>query len=160
MAVTKNRKRGREKEARRDEQKEVNIMNKKTQPRRDGRGKLERAVILPENILQDKLAFLSHFPYNHHTKSLDLVCKAARKALRAGMPTPQAVSEVLADLCWRQGGDFGGPYDTTRRLLAQQPEAIHAGAKWGLWWESLTPRERKALNRESLERLMSGVRRA
>jgi len=114
-------------------------------------------VGIPNDILHTRLTFLSHFPHNHHTLALDLVCKAARKALRAGMPTPQAVSEVLSDLCRRHGGDFGGPYDTTHRLLAQQPEAIHAGAKWGLWWESLTPRERKALNRESLERLMSEV---
>jgi hypothetical protein len=132
-------------------------MNKKTPPPGRAGSSKGCAVNIPKPILQDKLSFLSHFPHNHHTAALDLVCKAARKALRAGMPTPQAVSEVLLDLCRRFWGDFGGPYDTTRRLLAHHPEVIHAGARWALWWESLTPRERKALNRESLERLMSEV---
>lgn len=114
-------------------------------------------MAVPNDILRARAVFLIHYPPAHHAEALDLLCKAARKALRAGVLTPQAVSGVLAGLCRKHGSDLGGLYDTTRRLLWQHPEAIRAGAKWGLWWESLTPRERKALNRENLERVMPEV---
>ncbi|GIW28076.1 MAG: hypothetical protein KatS3mg070_1439 [Meiothermus sp.] len=108
--------------------------------------------MLPENILQDKLAFLSHFPHNQRSAANNILLEA----VRAGCNEPnQVVGYALETACRRCHLEAA----QTLRLLSELDfEALLAGARWALWWESLSPEEKRRFREgraeEAIERWM------
>lgn len=108
--------------------------------------------MLPENILQDKLAFLSHFPHNQRATATNFLLQA----IRAGCNEPnQVVGYALETACRRCHLEAA----QTLRLLSELDfEALLAGARWALWWESLSPEEKRRFREgraeEAIERWM------
>jgi hypothetical protein len=109
--------------------------------------------MLPENILQDKLAFLSHFPLEQRSTANNFLLEA----VRAGCNEPnQVVGYALETACRRCHLEAA---QTLRLLSHLDPEALLAGARWALWWESLSPEEKRRFREgraeEAIERWMA-----
>ncbi|AWR86674.1 hypothetical protein [Meiothermus taiwanensis] len=108
--------------------------------------------MLPENILHARLTFLSHFPHNQRATATNFLLQA----IRAGCNEPnQVVGYALETACRRCHLEAA---QTFLSLFENNPEALLAGARWALWWESLSPEEKQQLREgraeEAIERWM------
>ena len=93
--------------------------------------------MLPENILQDRLTYLSYFPHNQRATATNFLLEA----VRAGCNAPhQVVGYALETACRRYHLEAA---QTLFLLSHLDPEALLAGARWALWWESLPPEEKR-----------------
>jgi len=93
--------------------------------------------MLPENILQDRLTYLSYFPHNQRATATNFLLEA----VRAGCNAPhQVVGYALETACRRCHLEAA---QTLFLLSDLDPEALLAGARWALWWESLSPEEKR-----------------
>jgi len=93
--------------------------------------------MLPENILQDRLTYLSYFPHNQRATANNFLLQA----VRAGCNAPhQVVGYALETACRRYHLEAA---QTLFLLSDLDPEALLAGARWALWWESLSPEEKR-----------------
>jgi hypothetical protein len=111
--------------------------------------------VVPEAILHDREAFLSHFTTEQRSAAMNLVLAA----VRAGCSEPnQVVGYVIATAERRLKLGWGA--ELAQAVLALDREALLAGARWGLWWESLPYAERQRLKQErstpAIERYMAG----
>lgn len=111
-------------------------------------------MLIPENILHDRLTYLAYFPPEQRSTAANSLLEA----VRAGCSEPHQVVgyalEKAARRTWNEAAH-------TLRLLAElDPEALLAGARWALWWESLPYAERQRLKAERsepvIERWMAG----
>ena len=93
--------------------------------------------MLPENILQDRLTFLSYFPPEQRSAANNFLLEA----VRAGCNEPNQVVgyalETARCRCHLEAAQ------TLLLLSHLDPEALLAGARWALWWESLSPEEKR-----------------
>jgi hypothetical protein len=109
-------------------------------------------VGIPNDILHARLTFLSHFPHNQRATATNFLLQA----IRAGCNEPnQVVGYALETACRRCHLEAA----QTLRLLSELDfEALLAGARWALWWESLSPEEKQQLREgraeEAIERWM------
>lgn len=100
---------------------------------------------IPNDILQDKLAFLSHFPHNQRATANNLLLEA----VRAGCSEPHQVVGYALETARRR---YHLEAAQTLLLLSHlDPEALLAGARWALWWESLPPAEKHRFRAERSE---------
>jgi len=97
----------------------------------------------PEEL---KRLYLSFFPFPQRSGAANHVLGA----VRAGCNEPNQVVGYCLE-CARQKL----PYSEVARLylLVYQldPDAIYAGARWALWWESLSPAEKAAYRKPRQE---------
>lgn len=102
-------------------------------------------MAVPEPILQDKLAFLSHFPPEQRSTAANNLLEA----VRAGCSDPhQVVGYALEKAARRSWSEAA---QTLLLLFHLDPEALLAGARWALWWESLPLLERQRIKAERSE---------
>lgn len=101
--------------------------------------------MLPENILQDKLAFLSHFPPEQRSTAANNLLEA----VRAGRSEPHQVVGYALETAYRRCHLEAA--QTLLLLSNLNPEALLAGARWALWWESLSPEEKRRFREERAE---------
>jgi len=101
--------------------------------------------MLPENILQDRLTFLSYFPPEQRSAANNFLLEA----VRAGCNEPNQVVgyalETARCRCHLEAAQ------TLSLLSHLDPEALVAGARWALWWESLSPEEKRRFREERAE---------
>ncbi|WP_223299660.1 DUF3072 domain-containing protein [Meiothermus taiwanensis] len=97
---------------------------------------------IPNDILHARLAFLSHFPHNQRATATNFLLQA----IRAGCNEPnQVVGYALETACRRCHLEAA----QTLLLLSELDfEALLAGARWALWWESLPPAEKHRIRAE------------
>ena len=101
--------------------------------------------MLPENILQDKLAYLSYFPPEQRSTAANNMLEA----VRAGCSEPHQVVGYALEKATRRSWNEAAQ---TLRLLSELDfEALLAGARWALWWESLPLLERQRIKAERSE---------
>jgi hypothetical protein len=101
--------------------------------------------MLPENILQDRLTYLSYFPHNQRSTANNFLLEA----VRAGCNEPnQVVGYALETARCRCRLEAA---QTLSLLSHLDPEALLAGARWALWWESLSPEEKRRFREERAE---------
>lgn len=109
----------------------------------------------PNDILHDRLAYLTYFPTEQRSSAVNILLEA----VRAGCSEPHQVVgyalEKAARRTWNEAAR------RTLRLLSELDfEALLAGARWALWWESLPYAERQRLKAERsepvIERWMAG----
>jgi hypothetical protein len=110
--------------------------------------------VIPEAILHDREAFLGHFSTEQKSAAANLILKA----VRAGCDNPhQVVGFVTAEAERRLALGWGD--GLARAVLRLDREALLAGARWALWWESLPYAERQRLKQErstpAIERYMA-----
>ena len=92
---------------------------------------------IPNDILQDKLTFLSYFPPEQRSTANNFLLQA----VRAGCNEPnQVVGYALETARCRYHLEAA---QTLLLLSNLDPEALLAGARWALWWESLSPEEKR-----------------
>ncbi|GIW28753.1 MAG: hypothetical protein KatS3mg070_2116 [Meiothermus sp.] len=107
---------------------------------------------IPNDILRDRLTYLAYFPPEQRSTAANSLLEA----VRAGCSEPhQAVSYALEKAARRTWNEAAH----TLRLLAELDfEALLAGARWALWWESLSPEEKRRFREgraeEAIERWM------
>jgi hypothetical protein len=111
--------------------------------------------VIPEAILQDRETFLGNFTTEQKSAAMNLVLGA----VRAGCDNPhQVVGFVTAEAERRL--KLGWGVEVAQALLWLDREALLAGARWALWWESLPYAERQRLKLErstpAIERYMEG----
>ena len=100
---------------------------------------------IPNDILHARLTFLSHFPHNQRATATNILLEA----VRAGCSIPHLVVFYAVETALRR---FHLEAAHTLRLLSHlDPEALLAGARWALWWESLPPEEKQRLRKERAE---------
>lgn len=112
------------------------------------------AVNIPDPILHDRLTFLAHFPHNQRATATNVLLSA----VRAGCSNPHQVVGYALESARRR---YWNEACLTLVLLAElDPEALEAGARWALWWESLPREEKQRLKSErageAVERWMEG----
>lgn len=100
---------------------------------------------IPNDILHARLVFLSYFPPEQRSTAANILLKA----VRAGCSEPHQVVgyalEQAAHRTWNEAAH-------TLLLLADLDfEALLAGARWALWWESLPFLERQRIKAERSE---------
>ena len=93
--------------------------------------------MLPENILQDRLTYLSYFPHNQRSTANNFLLEA----IRAGCNEPNQVVGYALETARRRRHLEAA--QTLLLLSHLDPEALVAGARWALWWESLPPEEKR-----------------
>jgi len=104
-------------------------------------------------VLLSRLTFLSHFPPNQRATATNFLLEA----IRAGCNEPnQVVGYALETACRRCHLEAA---QTFLSLFENNPEALLAGARWALWWESLSPEEKRRFREgraeEAIERWMA-----
>ena len=104
-------------------------------------------------ILQERGLFLSHFPPEYRSTAANCLLEAVRR----GCTTPPEVVDHALSAAYRR--IYGSEAFTLLLLLAEEdPKALLAGARWALWWESLSPEEKQQLREgraeEAIERWM------
>lgn len=109
---------------------------------------------VPERILHDRAAFLAYFPRNQRATAINVLLSA----VRAGCCNVHQVVGYALESARRR---YWNEACLTLVLLAElDPEALEAGARWGLWWESLPREEKQRLKSErageAVERWMEG----
>ncbi|GIW31056.1 MAG: hypothetical protein KatS3mg071_1230 [Meiothermus sp.] len=109
---------------------------------------------IPENILHARQTFLSHFTDSQRSTANNLLLEA----VRAGCSEPHQVVGYALETARRRCHLEAAQ---TLLLLAELDfEALLAGARWALWWESLPYAERQRLKAERsepvIERWMAG----
>lgn len=97
---------------------------------------------IPEPILHDRLAFLAHFPPEQRSTAANNLLEA----VRAGCSEPHQVVGFALEKA-RQRSDLEAA-QTLLLLSHLDPEALLAGARWALWWESLPPAEKHRVRAE------------
>ena len=100
---------------------------------------------IPNDILQDKLAFLSYFPHNQRATANNFLLEA----VRAGCNEPKQVVGYALETARRRCHLEAA--QTLSLLSHLDPEALLAGARWALWWESLSPEEKRRFREERAE---------
>ena len=101
--------------------------------------------MLPENILQDRLTYLSYFPHNQRSTANNFLLEA----IRAGCNEPNQVVGYALETARRRRHLEAA--QTLLLLSHLDPEALVAGARWALWWESLSPEEKRRFREERAE---------
>lgn len=102
------------------------------------------------SILQERELFLSYFPPEYRSTAANCLLEAVRQ----GCTTPQEVMDHALSAAYRR--IYGSEAFTLLLLLAEEdPEALLAGARWALWWESLPFDERQRIKRERSEEALS-----
>ncbi|GEM83622.1 hypothetical protein [Meiothermus hypogaeus] len=100
---------------------------------------------IPEPILHDRLAFLSHFPPEQRSTAANNLLEA----VRAGCSEPHQVVGYALEKAARR---YHLEAAQTLLLLPELDfEALLAGARWALWWESLPPAEKRRIREERAE---------
>ena len=99
----------------------------------------------PNDILHARLTYLSYFPPEQRSTAANNMLEA----VRAGCSEPhQVVGYALETACRRCHLEAA----QTLRLLSELDfEALLAGARWALWWESLPLLERQRIKGERAE---------
>ena len=95
------------------------------------------AVGIPDDILHARLTFLSHFPHNQRSSANNFLLEA----VRAGCNEPHQVVGYALETARRRCHLEAA--QTLSLLSHLDPEALLAGARWALWWESLSPEEKR-----------------
>ncbi|MCX7802289.1 MAG: hypothetical protein N2313_04625 [Meiothermus ruber] len=101
--------------------------------------------MLPENILHARQTFLSHFTDSQRSTANGFMLEA----VRAGCSEPHQVVGFALEKA-RQRSDLEAA-QTLLLLFHLDPEALLAGARWALWWESLPLLERQRIKAERSE---------
>ena len=103
------------------------------------------AVGIPNDILPARLTFLSYFPPEQRSAANNFLLQA----VRAGCNEPnQVVGYALETARCRYHLEAA---QTLLLLSNLDPEALLAGARWALWWESLSPEEKRRFREERAE---------
>ncbi len=100
---------------------------------------------IPENILHARLAFFSHFPHNQWATAANMLLEA----VRAGCSEPHQVVGYAVEKARRRYWNEAAC--SLVELSELDPEALLAGARWALWWESLPPAEKHRFRAERAE---------
>ena len=103
------------------------------------------AVGIPDDILHARLTFLSHFPHNQRSSANNFLLEA----VRAGCNEPHQVVGYALETARRRCHLEAA--QTLSLLSHLDPEALLAGARWALWWESLSPEEKRRFREERAE---------
>ena len=92
---------------------------------------------IPDDILHARLTFLSHFPLEQRSTANNFLLQA----VRAGCNEPNQVVGYALETAYRRRHLEAA--QTLLLLSHLDPEALLAGARWALWWESLSPEEKR-----------------
>jgi len=102
-------------------------------------------VNIPNDILHARLAFLSYFPHNQRSTANNFLLQA----VRAGCNEPNQVVGYALETARRRCHLEAA--QTLSLLSHLDPEALLAGARWALWWESLSSEEKRRFREERAE---------
>jgi len=102
-------------------------------------------VNIPDDILHARLTFLSHFPLEQRSTANNFLLQA----VRAGCNEPNQVVGYALETARRRRHLEAA--HTLLLLSNLDPEALLAGARWALWWESLSPEEKRRFREERAE---------
>jgi len=110
-------------------------------------------VNIPNDILHARLTFLSHFPPEQRSTANNFLLQA----IRAGCNEPNQVVGYALETARRRCHLEAA--QTLSLLSELDPEALLAGVRWALWWESLPLEEKQRLRKkraeEAIERWMA-----
>ena len=99
----------------------------------------------PNDILHARLTYLSYFPPEQRSTAANNMLEA----VRAGCSEPHQVVGYALEKATRRSWNEAAH---TLRLLSELDfEALLAGARWALWWESLPLLERQRIKAERSE---------
>ena len=99
----------------------------------------------PNDILHARLTYLSYFPPEQRSTAANNMLEA----VRAGCSEPHQVVGYALEKATRRSWNEAAQ---TLRLLSELDfEALLAGARWALWWESLPLLERQRIKAERSE---------
>ena len=108
---------------------------------------------IPDDILHARLTFLSHFPLEQRSTANNFLLQA----VRAGCNEPNQVVGYALETARRRCHLEAA--QTLSLLSELDPEALLAGVRWALWWESLPLEEKQRLRKkraeEAIERWMA-----
>ena len=108
---------------------------------------------IPNDILHARLTFLSHFPPEQRSTANNFLLQA----IRAGCNEPNQVVGYALETARRRCHLEAA--QTLSLLSELDPEALLAGVRWALWWESLPLEEKQRLRKkraeEAIERWMA-----
>ncbi|RIH88845.1 hypothetical protein [Calidithermus roseus] len=102
---------------------------------------------IPEPILQERGLFLSYFPPEYRSTAANCLLTAVRQ----GCADPNQVVGYALETARRRMRWGSEAFHTLVWLAEFDPEALLAGARWALWWESLPFAERQRIKRERSE---------